>query len=57
VLEFAVAIAEGQDHSLQFFLQGCDLSVEGVQLPFGLSPLPNLQAVDLLGEHEDPILG
>jgi hypothetical protein len=57
VLEFAVPVSEGEGDGFEFFLQDGDLAVEGVDLPFLLSALSDLEAVDLLSQHEDAVFG
>lgn len=57
MFEFAVAIGEGQDYSFEFLLEGGHLAIQGVQFAFSFCALPDLEAVDLLGEHEHAVLG
>jgi hypothetical protein len=56
VLQLAVLIAETDDHGLKFLLQIADLSIQGIEFSLGLSLLADLEAVDLLSEHQHAIL-
>ncbi len=55
MFELAVPVSKGKGGGLQFFLEKGDLPVEGVDLAFLFSALADLEAIDLLGEHEDAV--
>ncbi len=55
VIELTVSIATACDKGLELLLKFTYLAMDRINLPLSISPMPNLQVVYFLCEHEHSV--